>query len=132
MNVEDVCKVISDDIVKRQALVTADFTRPLYSESCKFRDEIGEYEIDQYISGTKKLFDAKTSHVDLISSVEYAPETQKFSFQFSEKLVFNLPFRPKAVLSGRVELTKNTDGLIIYSREFWDQNLFQILQSVYF
>ena len=65
----EVEKIVADDIKFRQALITADFTRSLYSESCRFQDEIDVYPIDDYVRGTKLLFNPALSHVDLIGPV---------------------------------------------------------------
>mmetsp|Transcript_17443 Transcript_17443/g.29437 ORF Transcript_17443/g.29437 Transcript_17443/m.29437 type:complete len:218 (+) Transcript_17443:160-813(+) len=136
-------RIIASDITERQALITADFTRDIYSEDCKFQDEIDTYPIDQYVKGTKALFDADKSHVDLISDVTYMKPTlpstdevsnseAQYTFRFSETLAFNVPFKPKVKLSGRVELTPGADGLIKYSREFWDQPVSDVLKTIYF
>ena len=65
----EVEKIVADDINSRQALITADFTRSIYSESCRFQDEIDVYPIDDYVRGTKLLFNPALSHVDLIGPV---------------------------------------------------------------
>ena len=62
-------KIVTEDIQSRQALITADFTRSIYSESCRFQDEIDIYPIDDYVKGTKLLFNSALSHVDLIGPV---------------------------------------------------------------
>lgn len=62
-------KIVGDDITLRQALITADFTRSIYSENCKFQDEIDIYPINDYVKGTKLLFNPSLSHVDLIGPV---------------------------------------------------------------
>lgn len=116
-----------------QALITADFTRSLYSEDCKFQDEIDTYPIDQYIKGTKALFDPSASHVDLTSGVSHSDEGGGvYRFKFSEVLAFNVPFKPKVALTGRVELRQGSDGLIEYSREFWDKSVGDVLKGIYF
>jgi hypothetical protein len=45
----EISKIVSADISERQALITADFSRDIYSENCKFQDEIDVYPIDQYV-----------------------------------------------------------------------------------
>ena len=46
----EISKVVgAEDISERQALITADFSRDIYSENCKFQDEIDVYPIDQYV-----------------------------------------------------------------------------------
>jgi hypothetical protein len=94
-------------------LITADFTRDLYSEKCTFQDEIDIYPIDKYITGTKALFNSELSHVDLIGNVEFAQNnigSTIYSFKFKELLTFNIPFNPYVYLTGKVELKRSLDG----------------------
>lgn len=128
---DKIANIVKDDIIKRQALITADFSRNIYSEECKFQDEIDTYEIDKYISGTKALFNAEKSHVDLVGNVEADKESVKFAF--SEVLTFNIPFSPAVTLTGKVKLTRSPDnGIITYSREYWDQSVSKVLSTVKF
>jgi hypothetical protein len=125
-----IARIVADDVRVRQALVTADFTPSIYDPSCKFQDEMDTYNYRDYVKGTKLLFNPQKSHVDLVGDVTATPTLVQF--QFKEYLSFNLPFNPVLSLSGRVELTRGTDGKIVYSREFWDQPIAQILSSVKF
>jgi len=128
---EEIASIVSEDITVRQALVTADFTREIYAENCRFQDEIDTYEIEQYIQGTKALFDPSNSHVDLLGSVQ--ADDQQVNFRFSEVLAFNIPFRPTVSLTGSVSFSRNLDtGLIEYSRERWDQGVFGVLKTINF
>lgn len=132
LNTEQIKTIISDDINIRQALITADFTRSIYNEKCKFKDEIDTYTMNQYIQGTKALFIPEKSNVKLISPVLYDNNKHEFNFKFSEVLTFNIIFQPRVTLSGRVELTQGDDGLIINSREYWDQSVVDVLKTAKF
>ena len=123
-------KIVAADITDRQALITADFTRDMYSEKCTFQDEIDTYPIDKYVSGTKALFNKDKSHVDLVGEVTVTEESA--DFRFSEILAFNIPFNPRVSLTGRVKLSRGSDGLITSSREFWDQSVPAVLSTVKF
>jgi hypothetical protein len=124
--------IVAKDITERQALVTADFTRAIYSENCEFQDEIDTYKIDEYVRGTKALFNDKLSHVDLVPDSVVATD-DAVQFKFKETLAFNIPFNPKVTLSGRVELTRSKDdGLIVYSREYWDQSVSDVIRTAKF
>lgn len=125
-----IATIVAADITERQALITADFTRDIYSESCTFQDEIDTYPIDKYVSGTKALFNKDKSHVDLVGDVIATPESVEF--RFSEVLAFNVPFNPRVSLTGKVKLTRGSDGLIVSSREFWDQSVPAVLATVKF
>jgi hypothetical protein len=125
-----IAKIVGEDISVRQALVTADFSRNIYSETCKFQDEIDIYPIDKYVSGTKALFNAPKSHVELDGPV--VANLNTVTFPFKETLTFNLPFSPYVYLTGHVDLTRGEDGLIVYSREHWDQSVSQVLSQVKF
>ena len=128
---EDISKVVADDIAIRQALITADFSPTIYNTECKFQDEIDTYKYDQYVKGTKALFNAAKSHVDLVGPV--IATDGKVEFKFKETLVFNIPFNPTVDISGHVELSRSKDdGLITYSREFWDQPVSEVLTHVRF
>ena len=122
--------IVAGDITDRQALITADFTRDIYSETSTFQDEIDTYPIDKYVSGTKALFNKDKSHVDLVGTVEASEGS--VDFRFSEVLAFNVPFNPRVSLTGRVKLTRGEDGLITTSREFWDQSVGAVLGTVKF
>jgi hypothetical protein len=126
----EIAKFVTDDITIRQALITADFTTLLYNSNCRFQDEIDTYEFNQYVKGTKALFNPKKSHVDLIGDVVVTDG--KISFKFKETLAFNIPFNPKVKLTGRVELSRDDGGLIYYSREYWDQPVLSVLKTVSF
>ncbi len=107
----------------------------IYSESCIFQDEIDKYSIDQYIKGTKALFDASNSHIDLIDDVISKDNGRTISFKFKEKLTFNIPlFKPYVYLSGYVDLTRDVDsgGLITYSHEHWDKTVTEVLKDIKF
>jgi len=126
----DMAKIVAADITERQALITADFTRAIYSEKASFQDEIDTYPIDKYVQGTKALFNAGKSHVDLVGPVE--ANDKEVNFKFQETLAFNIPFNPKVTLSGKVTLTRGDGGLVEYSREFWDQSVPDVLKTVTF
>lgn len=130
-------QIVSDDITIRQALITADFTREIYSDTSTFKDEIDVYPIDKYIQGTKALFVADKSHVDLTSPVRVTDE--KIEFKFKEHLTFNIPILyPTVTLSGYVELfrdtasSSSTTGLVIRSVEHWDQPVNDVLKTATF
>ena len=126
----EIAKIVSEDITDRQALVTAAFTRAIYNENCLFQDEIDTYPMDKYVKGTSALFNAATSHVRLVGDVTATAD--EVSFKFQETLVFNIPFQPKVQLSGKVKLSRGKDGLIEYSREFWDKTPGDVLKTVTF
>ena len=127
----EISKIVAADITERQALITADFTRLIYSEKATFQDEIDIYPIDKYVTGTKALFNAANSHVDLVGTVTATPA--EVNFRFQETLAFNVPFNPKVTLSGRVVLTRDeNDGLVTASREYWDQSVNDVLKTVTF
>lgn len=126
----EIARLVADDIVVRQALVTADFSAELYSPACVFQDEIDKYQYKDYVTGTKRLFNARKSHVDLVGDVSVSPS--QIEFQFSEDLTFNLPFNPKVHVSGHVQLNRDASGRIVYSREFWDESVQNVLKTVTF
>lgn len=122
--------IIASDITDKQALATADFTRSIYSEECTFTDEIDTYEIDEYVKGTKALFDSKKSIVELASTPVLTDNIAEY--RFKETLAFKVPLNPKVDLTGKVQLTRGSDGLVVKSREIWDQGVKEVLQHVYF
>lgn len=128
---EEVKKIVTADVVERSFLVSADLTRSIYDESSIFTDEIDSYTIEKWVKGTKALFVAEGSRVNLVGDVEVTPE--KVEFRFDEDLMFRIPFRPVVSLTGRVVLTrdKNT-GLITDYREFWDQSVASVLKTAKF
>lgn len=131
-----IAKVVTYDVQIKQALITADFTRGIYSETASFKDEIDIYPIDKYIKGTKALFVAEKSHVDLTAPVSVNPTTKTVTFKFSEVLCFNIPILlPKVSLTGYVELFRENsdDGyLVTRSVEHWDQPVGDVLKTAKF
>lgn len=124
-------KIVADDITVRQALYTADFTRSIYSDKCTFQDEVDIYPIDKYIKGTKQLFNPLKSHVDLVGDV--VSTNDDIQFNFKERLAFNIPFLyPTVDLTGKVVLTRGQDegGLIIRSREYWNESIINVLKTL--
>eukprot|EP00633_Aureoumbra_lagunensis_P003151 CAMPEP_0197289330 /NCGR_PEP_ID=MMETSP0890-20130614/6564_1 /TAXON_ID=44058 ORGANISM="Aureoumbra lagunensis, Strain CCMP1510" /NCGR_SAMPLE_ID=MMETSP0890 /ASSEMBLY_ACC=CAM_ASM_000533 /LENGTH=119 /DNA_ID=CAMNT_0042760655 /DNA_START=462 /DNA_END=818 /DNA_ORIENTATION=- len=119
MSDSELAKIVTEDVTERQFLATADFTRSLYDESATFTDEIDTYTMDKFVIGTKKLFDANRSHVDLTSPV--IVDATQAAFTFKETLCFNIPLlHPVVSLSGKVILKRDPDtGLFISYREFW-------------
>eukprot|EP00960_Hanusia_phi_P070023 767219-Hanusia_phi.AAC.1 len=49
-------KMLHDDVVNNQFMVTGALTRSLYDEKCTFTDEIDTYTLDKWMDGTAKLF----------------------------------------------------------------------------
>lgn len=124
-------KIVEDDITIRQALITADFSRNIYSESATFKDEIDTYPIEKYIMGTKALFVPEKSHVDLTSPVHV--DDDKATFKFKETLTFNIPLITPAVdLTGNVELLRGEGGLVVKSIEHWDRSPTEVLKTARF
>ena len=151
---KDVAQIVADDINIRQALVTADFTPSIYNKNCKFQDPIDVYNYDAYVKGTKQLFNADKSHVDLVDDVIATDD--KIEFKFKETLAFNIPFNPKVKLTGNiriqytqqcfiysivyyiivyighVELSRGEDGLVSHSREYWDKSVRGVIGTARF
>ena len=128
---EEIARIVTEDVTKRQFLATADFTRSLYDDNALFQDEIDTYTLDKFIVGTKKLFDASKSKVELTSPV--LVDKAKATFSFRESLCFNLPVvKPVVRLSGRVELSRDPKtGLFTKYREFWDQTPTNVVLSAF-
>lgn len=122
----EIAKIVTADVVDRQFLATADFTRGLYDEAATFTDEIDTYTMDKFIAGTKKLFVGERSKVELTSPV--VVDKDAASFRFQESLCFNVPLKPVVTLSGKVVLTRDpASGLFTAYREYWDQTPNQVL-----
>jgi hypothetical protein len=116
---EAIRDIVEQDVLQRQFLATADFTQGLYEDSCTFQDEVDTYTLPKFVEGTKKLFVASKSKVELTSPVLCTEES--CSFSFSEYLTFNLPLaKPTVWLSGKVVLTRSpSTGLFTSYRGEW-------------
>ena len=125
-----ISSIVTSDVTSRQFLATADFTRSIYSESCTFTDEIDTYTLPKFVKGTKALFIPEGSAVTLTSPVTATDDL--ITFKFSEYLQFNIPFKPTVTLTGRVELKRDSDGLISSYQEFWDQSVPSVLKTAKF
>ena len=128
---EEMKQILLSDVVDRSFLVTAELTRDIYDESATFTDEIDTYSLPQWVAGTKKLFVAEGSKVQLVGDVHVTPEQAEFRFE--EDLMFRIPFRPVVSLSGTVVLTRDPKtGLIISYKENWDQDVASVLKTAKF
>ncbi|CAK0789979.1 unnamed protein product, partial [Prorocentrum cordatum] len=125
---DELAAIVREDLVKRQFLATADFTRSVYDESCIFTDEIDAYPIDKFVQGTQKLFVAEESNVNLVGDVEVLDGGRALQFRFDETLAVNLPLvHPKWLVKGTCTLTRGDDGLITAYRERWDQTPLEVI-----
>jgi hypothetical protein len=130
---EKMAELIKGDVVERQFLVTANLSRELYDESSTFTDEIDTYELDKWITGTRRLFVASKSQVELEPNSLSVDESEA-SFRFSEYLCFNIPLlNPVVYLSGKVVLKRDpVTGLITSYQEIWDQDVSTVLKTAKF
>ena len=130
---EALAKIITQDVQENQFMVRADLTRSIYDETATFTDEIDTYALDAWIQGTKRLFVANQSHVDLVPDSLQVTDTEA-TFLFTEYLTFNIPFLlPKVYLSGKVILKRDPNtGLITSYQEKWDQDVNSVLLSAKF
>ena len=64
---------VTADLVERQFLATADFTREVYDEAALFTDEIDTYTLPKFIKGTSALFVKERSVVRLVGAVTVPP-----------------------------------------------------------
>ena len=134
---EDLIKIVVDkDLIENQFLVNGKLTRSIYDESCTFQDEIDTYGLEQWMSGTAKLFDGDRSRVVVApGSVKIGKNPTKdgrlLEFRFVEYLCFNIPLvKPIVFLSGTLFLeVSDTTGLITSYREKWDQDIYKVLTS---
>lgn len=127
---EELAKIITQDVQENQFMVKADLTRAAYDEGATFTDEIDTYGLDAWIRGTKRLFVANKSHVDIVPQSLTVSEAQA-TFLFTEYLTFNIPFlQPKVYLTGKVILKRDpSSGLITSYQEQWDQGVKDVLTS---
>jgi hypothetical protein len=124
-------EIIKNDVIENQYLCNGRLTRSVYDERATFTDEIDTYRMDQWITGTQKLFVAENSQVRLVGDIDVTSESVKFSFD--ENLQFRIPLRPTVSLTGRVVLKRDpATGLIISYQEFWDQDVATVLKSARF
>jgi len=79
LSAEQIRGIVEQDLLQRQFLATADFTRSIYDESCIFTDEIDSYSLPKFVAGTKKLFVADKSHVDLVGEVTIGGQATFFN-----------------------------------------------------
>lgn len=109
------------DLLDKRFMVTGDLTKELYTESATFQDEIDTYKLDAFVDGTGKLFDPDLSEFRLVGDVAF--KDNRVLYRFDELLSFRLPLKPRAHISGSVELTRSPDGRIERYRERWDQSV---------
>ncbi|CAB9511552.1 expressed unknown protein [Seminavis robusta] len=124
-------EIIQKDVVEKQYLCNGQLTRSVYDESATFTDEIDTYQLDQWITGTQKLFVGENSQVRLVGDINVSDEAVEF--RFDEDLQFRIPLRPTVALTGKVILKRDpSSGLITSYQEFWDQDVSTVLKSAKF
>ena len=125
-------RIIASDVAEKQFLVSADLTREVYDEAANFIDEIDTYPMQKWIVGTKRLFVAEKSQVNLVGDVDVSKD--RVEFRFDEDLMFRIPLLyPVVSLTGRVVLDRDpTTGLITKYQEFWDQSVSDVLKTAKF
>lgn len=124
-------EVIKSDILEKQFLVTGNLTPSIYLPTATFTDEIDTYQMQQWMTGTQKLFVGDKSKVRLVGDVDVSPE--KVEFRFDEDLMFRIPFRPTIHLTGKVILSRDAEsGCIGSYKELWDQDVATVLKSATF
>lgn len=127
---QEIKDIVEKDIVERQFLVTGNLTPRIYRSTALFTDEIDTYAMDQWMTGTQKLFVGEQSDVRLVGDVVVTPT--QVEFRFDEHLMFRIPFRPTVYLTGKVILRRDDEGYITSYQEFWDQDVFTVLKSAKF
>ena len=117
-------RIIASDVAEKQFLV--------YDEAANFIDEIDTYPMEKWIVGTKRLFVAEKSQVNLVGDVDVSKD--RVEFRFDEDLMFRIPLLyPVVSLTGRVVLDRDpTTGLITKYQEFWDQSVSDVLKTAKF
>ena len=131
----ELLRIVGEDITIRQALVTADFTRALYDENCKFQTDLdtSTYTFEKYAQIAKGLFNGQKSLVGLAGPVKLDKTRNIISYPFIEKLTFNFFLSPCVYVTGRVELTRASySGLIVYSREIWYESPNDVFDHIRF
>lgn len=127
---DELAEIIQRDVQENQFMVRADLTRSVYDESATFIDEIDTYQMDAWIRGTKRLFVADKSQVEIVPDTLQVTD-QEATFNFTEYLTFNIPLlQPRVYLSGKVVLKRDPKtGLITSYQEKWDQDVNTVLLS---
>ena len=153
-----IAEIVRSDLVDRQFLATAAFTREIYDEAALFTDEIDTYTLPKFIKGTSALFVADKSCVKVTLDLLLHLSTPRFrpwltrptvlpsaqlvgdveataasvSFRFDEDLCFNIPFQPVVTVTGRCVLTRDPQtGLIIAYREYWDKTPTEVVLTAF-
>lgn len=127
---EKIGQIVKEDLVKRQFLATANFTRAIYDESATFQDEIDTYTLPKFIKGTSALFVPERSEVRLVGDV--VANEEMVTLRFDEDLCFNIPFNPTVQVTGKLVLTRDPKtGLISKYREFWDKTPLEVTLSAF-
>ena len=125
---EEFTKILQKDIDENQFLVTGKITREIYDEAATFQDEIDIYGMDQWITGTSRLFVGDKSSLRLVGLITV--DSNEATFSFDEDLVFNIPLKPVVHLTGKLILKRDpTTGLITSYKEIWDQGVWEVLKS---
>ena len=129
---DKLASILLQDVHQRNSLVTADFTRSIYEDTCRFQDGSGldgAYPMKPWILGCKLLFKGNKSKATIIEESLIVTSDQ-ISFRFESDLEFRGPLSPQVALTGRIVMTRNPlTGLISSYRESWDQEVFDIVRE---
>ncbi|BBN08435.1 hypothetical protein MPTK1_4g11570 [Marchantia polymorpha subsp. ruderalis] len=117
--IEEIKKVIEDDYVSRNYLVTGNMTKSVYKDDCRFHDPTTDVTgLQKYSDALKVLFDP-SSKSELLRIEVSGPRTVDVKWRLSGFL--NFPWHPYIKpYTGSSRYTVDEDGLIESYSEEWD------------
>ncbi|KAG6556435.1 hypothetical protein Mapa_002378 [Marchantia paleacea] len=117
--IEDIKKIIEDDYLSRNYLVTGNMTKSVYKDDCRFQDPTTDVTgVQKYGDALKVLFDP-SSKSELLSIEVSGPRTVDVKWRLSGYL--NFPWHPHInPYTGSSRYTVDEDGLIESYSEEWD------------
>ncbi|KAL3686908.1 hypothetical protein R1sor_013217 [Riccia sorocarpa] len=125
LSIEDVKKIIEEDFITRDYLVTGDMTFSIYNENCRFNDPTTKVSgVEKYSKAVKSLFDPKGSKTDLVNIEVSGPRSIDVKYILTGFL--NLPWHPYiAPYEANARYTLGEDGLIESYDEEWSISLLE-------
>jgi len=129
LSLQQLRDIIQEDFDERRCLVTGDLSQEIYADDCVFTDpQMTCKGLKKFVSGTKALFYAPKSELELLEPVYTVGENQIVA-KWREVACFNIPFRPRTFFTGNLTLTLGEDNLVKSYVEQWDLSIPEVLAT---
>eukprot|EP00899_Mesostigma_viride_P011470 jgi/Mesvir1/20323/Mv19913-RA.1 len=130
---ETIAKILKQDIIERDYLVTGRLTREIYDENCTFADPTANFGpgLQRFLDGVDRLFYKPGCSLELVGDVKIL-DSKTIEARWKEVASFNVWLHPKTYYGGKSTLTLNDENLVVFHQETWDLSPLDIYKTAKF